>query len=110
MRRSPIARRTPLRRSGRLNPVSAKAKREQPQIDAFRKVLRERSGGSCEAQTPACPVWPHPGEHAHHVLMRSQGGGHEPSNGLFVCRFAHRFIHDNPERSYAAGWLRRSAA
>lgn len=32
--------------------------------------------------------------HAHHIRYRSQGGGHETSNLVLVCRICHELIHD----------------
>lgn len=44
----------------------------------------------------------------HHRKLRSQGGGHEVTNGLAVCRSCHEAIHADPATSYENGWLVRS--
>lgn len=97
-------RRTPLRRRG------AKARREQPAVDAFRAAVRERAGGLCEVNGPACPLGPHQGHHAHHCCIGDRRRGvHDPERGLWTCPPAHRHIHENPHESYLRGWLIRSA-
>jgi hypothetical protein len=51
--------------------------------------VRDRDQGYC--QVPGCS---RRAAHSHHVLFRSQGGGHEASNQLGVCAFHHlRCIH-----------------
>jgi hypothetical protein len=111
MKRSPMPpRKTPLKRGSRLSPVGAKTRREASAVAAFRLALHVRSGGFCEARTPACPEGRHEGVHAHHIRLRSQGGGHDPANGLLVCAASHRWIHDHPAISYANGWLERRTA
>lgn len=44
-------------------------------------------------------------DHAHHRLMRSQGGPTTDVNLLNVCRPCHTWIHDHPQESYALGLL-----
>jgi len=67
--------------------------------------VAERAASCCEATTPVCTYRP---EQIHHRRMRSQGGGDEPANLLYVCAACHRFIHDHPAESYERGWLMRS--
>jgi hypothetical protein len=58
------------------------------------REVRARDGGHC--QVPGCS---RPATHAHHVELRSHGGGDEPENLVAVCTFHHlRCIH--------GGWLR----
>lgn len=56
----------------------------------------------CEAQAPGCTGR---AVHAHHRKRRSQGGDNSSANLLRVCVQCHTYIHANPERSYAKGWL-----
>jgi len=70
-------------------------------------AAKKRSNGRCEAGTEVCTG---KAAHVHHRLMRSQGGGHEPSLLLAVCLPCHGHIHANPAKSYEAGWLIRSGA
>lgn len=86
--------------------VGAKTRREAADLAEFRKALKARAGGRCEIRvSPECTGV---GTDAHHKLMRSQGGGHDPSNGLFLCRACHDWTHGHPELSYAWGYLVRS--
>lgn len=105
MKRTPLARKTPLRQQGR------KTKREQPDLDAFRTAIAQRSRGLCELATPACPVGPHPAAHAHHVAPSDRDRGlHDPARGLAACAVGHSYVHANPAESYQRGWLIRATA
>lgn len=44
-------------------------------------------------------------EHRHHKLRRSQGGTDDASNTVDCCSQCHAFIHANPSKAYAHGWL-----
>ena len=101
MKRTPLKRKTPLRSKGR------KAERDADSIARFRIAVAMRSGGWCEANTPSCAPGRHEGTQAHHRLMRSQGGTHDPENGLWCCSQAHAHIHRHPAESYERGWLLR---
>jgi hypothetical protein len=110
MKRSPMPpRRTPLKRTA-MRPRGPKAEARARELALFALALHARSGGFCEVSTPACPPGRHEGHHAHHIRLRSQGGGHDPANGLLVCAASHRWIHDHPAISYANGWLERRTA
>ena len=53
------------------------------------RKVRDRDEGAC--QVPGCS---HRGEHAHHVLFRSRGGGDEQENLVAMCPFHHlRCLH-----------------
>lgn len=53
------------------------------------RKVRDRGEGHC--QVPGCS---HRATHAHHVLFRSHGGGHELANQIGTCGFHHlRCIH-----------------
>lgn len=66
------------------------------------EVIR-RSGGWCECSERCTDR----GEVIHHRLLRSQGGGHEPSNLLHLSVRHHLRVHANPAESYAQGLLIR---
>lgn len=72
-----------------------------------RAAVKFRAYGRCEVNTPACPPREHRGDHCHHVLRRSQTGGHDPALLLLVCAEAHEYIHQHPAESYDKGWLIR---
>lgn len=62
---------------------------------AFRKAVRERSRGLCEANwAGVCPDGPHQGNQSHHRWLRSQGGPDHVDNGLYVCARVHQHAHD----------------
>lgn len=44
-------------------------------------------------------------EHRHHILLRRQGGTDEAANTIDACGQCHAFIHANPSKAYAHGWL-----
>lgn len=46
-------------------------------------------------------------QHIHHRKMRSQGGGHTPSNCVLICYRCHDWIHKHPAVSYERGFLVR---
>jgi hypothetical protein len=109
-----MKRSAPLRRRKRPNPVGRKAEREREALAEFRQVVLARTW--CEARglvrgagvlrgQPVCSMALHRGDHAHHVVLRSQGGGHDPSNGLLLCAKAHAYAHDFIEDARALGLL-----
>jgi len=69
---------------------------------ATRQFVEARSRGYCEVGSLGCLGR---GNHLHHRLMRSQGGGHEADNLLNVCRHCHDLIHAEPMFAYERGWL-----
>lgn len=109
-RGGPLRRKSPLRQRSPLRADGAQRSRPNPTVDAnWRKVRAEVAARTwCEAPTAACPPGRHRGAHAHHVVLRSQGGPDEAHNLLWVCHLAHDWIHAHPKLSYEQGWLRRS--
>jgi 5-methylcytosine-specific restriction endonuclease McrA len=104
--RKPI-KRTPLRRSQKpikRTPVKRKTQTNGKLVKS-RKEVSARSGGQCEARLPICTGT---AEAVHHVLRRSQGGGHEPENLLHLCNSCHQWVHANPAKAVEKGLLRRS--
>lgn len=67
-----------------------------------REVVRERSGGTCEAGTDRCT---HIAVHVHHKAGRVGPDPHHPDQLLHVCLACHDHIHSHPEQSYAMGWM-----
>lgn len=97
MNRSPLARRTPLRRT----PFPRRRPAPSTVIPwTVRTEVEERSGGLCE--WPSCPEQ---ATDLHHRLMRSRGGKHTATNLAHLCRGHHRSIHNHPAQSYESGWL-----
>ena len=98
-----------LKRTGRLNPRSAKTKKKyEERRPLVERLLSERSW--CEA----CPVF---AEHdqkptyvrrrsvdVHEIVRRSQGGSIlDEANLLCVCRDCHRRIGNYPELAFQLG-------
>lgn len=103
MKRSPLKRTSSLRRT----PLRVKGKKSA-YWHRSRTWTFHRANDRCEAK--CCPGCTGRAEHAHHILMRSQGGADDPSNLLAVCWVCHDHIHRNPDESYAAGRLQRRAS
>lgn len=109
MKRSPIERRTPLKRTGRLASVGQRKARTLTAERQFRQQVRINAGGLCQIHSPACPPGRHEGHHAHHLCTADRRSGvHDPARGLLACDAGHRYLHANPAEAYAAGWLLRS--
>lgn len=96
-----------VRRDGRTierdhKPKASKTKRDHAALVRARPLVEMRSGGFCEASTDVCEI---NAVHVHHKAGRQGARAHELGNLLHVCDACHRWIHANPERSYAEGWL-----
>ncbi|BAL87357.1 hypothetical protein AMIS_21370 [Actinoplanes missouriensis 431] len=125
MKRTAIARRTPLRsgtplaRTSSLAPKhtrqTAKPKRQPPGVPArVRAALKQRSCGVCEIQAPGCDgraVDPS------HRITTGMGGRHGAaaarhhvlSNLLHACRGCHSgALHAMPAAAYWRGWMLHS--
>lgn len=113
--RKPLPRQTqPIAQRGR------KTKREAKALAAFRKALKARSGGVCEALgiedpttgRPICGTRSmHLGAEAHHVFPSDHDRGlHDPARGLLLCHRAHiDFIHREPKLAEKMGLLGRDS-
>lgn len=87
--------------------VGRKAKREEAALALGRALVIQRSGGRCEGPwiVGVHPAFDHGATHVHHIVMRSRGGSHHPSNLLHACDRLHRWIHDFPEAATEMGLL-----
>ncbi len=125
MKRSPLNRYTPLQRGGplkrttRLNPVSAK--RKSIQGDRRRMVKAELAAREyCEAgpriqgwydskaiaERIECLKW---SSDIHEPLTRARGGSiTDPTNTVSLCRICHNWIHANPRAATELGLLIRA--
>lgn len=103
MKRTPLARKTPLKSSGGLK---RSAMRKKPRrkgklpAEAYRLVMG-RQGGMCEAGSPDCSGH---AEEWHHRQFRSRGGDDTPENGLAVCYNCHRWIEHHIAEATENGW------
>lgn len=102
MKRVPLVRRTPLKRSPlRRSKQSQKRKRPTGFTEETKAYVRRRSANQCEVRSRGCTKH---AKHFHHRLLR-RFGDHRDVNCLHVCSRCHLTIHENPELSYVMGWL-----
>jgi hypothetical protein len=99
--------RSPLRRTAFVAKVSEKQRLIRSELRQSRKAIIARSGGRCEARLEG--ICAGEGQHAHHVVRRSQGGTHAPDNLKWVCGICHYYIHAQPAKAMSLGLLASSA-
>lgn len=110
LRRSPIARKTPLRSGGFLRRAVAKVRRRNTGPDrATRLVVWERSGGMCE-MAHGCNAM---AVDVHHRKPRRSGGTKDPlvnspANLLAICRAGHNWVESNRMEALLQGLLLHS--
>lgn len=91
------------------------AKRESTADDGWAEARAEaldRTGGSCELGTPACPDEAHVGIHVHHAMPRAATRGmvdrHRQEWLRVACEAGHAYAHAHPAEAYERGWLLHS--
>lgn len=89
-------------RSKRLRPMSTRQQRFNAEFERSKPTVRHRSGGFCEARTPACTGF---ASEFHHRAGRVGAGVNLPGMLLHVCGGCHRYAHAHPIESYERGWL-----
>jgi hypothetical protein len=98
MKRSPIKRKTPLKRSGRkLRPVSKKRARENRAYTRLREWYLE--------QNPACEICGKKATQIHHKRGRFGARLNEKEYFMAICMACHDWIHKNPMEAYAKGYM-----
>lgn len=105
MKRSPLARKTPLRRSGPIKPTRTHGTKAVPPSVYLAVVRRD---GECVGRRLVPEVACFGRLDPHHVLRRSQGGLDTPENLILLCRSCHDWVHAHPALSVERGLLRRS--
>jgi len=110
-KRAPLAR-TQMKASRKPLPArSARKAQTDAVLDAAKQLVRIRSGGACEAMTPACPAERHDAHHVHHTRRRRGAkDDHDPAFLLHTCAAGHEHIHRFPAEAYEHGWLTRSTS
>lgn len=114
MKRSPLNRKSSLKRTG----FSRKRSKKMEQIYVERRKLVEKMLAE-KPYCQACPVFAkhdglssyirHGSVDVHELVRRSQGGSIlDESNCITVCRPCHRRIGENPELAYFLGLAKRS--
>jgi hypothetical protein len=116
VKRSPLKRRTGLKRGGRINPIGRKARREREALEFFRDEVCRRDNGVCRAAMLRGPRNAllvcgrrglHAGTEAHHMWPEDRDRGiHDPERGLWLCTHAHRWAHEHPAEAAVLGLLR----
>lgn len=122
MKRTALMRRTPLARTGRLSPVSAKRRKEGRIYSQKRKSflkankvcwawIRLANDGHFEVMRE---IWgegfdrAQPSEDVHHTAGRYDGNYLDETTWMPVSRRAHDWIHANPKAAEARGWIVRA--
>lgn len=104
MKRSPLKRKTAIKRNTPLKAVSKKRRGQRgvPQEIYAAVVLRDRS---CIAErlVPTLNCWGR--LDPHHKQRRSQGGEDTIENLVLLCRAHHDWVHANPAASLKLGLL-----
>lgn len=107
-----LPRRTPLARTGRLSPVSAKRTAQASEYLAALRIVRRRDCGRCVAGrwagmvTAPFPTECHGPIDPHHVWPVGRGGPRcDPENIILLCRAHHDWAHGHPLLARAVGLL-----
>lgn len=111
MKRSPLKRKTPLRRT--VKAVGHTERRRETLAAALWRDARDAALERDHYECRALAMFAHECDgrlEVHHLLRRSQGGTHDLSNLLSLCSVAHQWVHANPADAYRLGLLRRRAA
>ena len=97
MKRSPLKRKTPLKRGGRLRPVSKKRAKQNKEYSIYRNLYLNNH--------PACERCGSKATQIHHKRGRFQDRLNEMEFFMSVCHTCHEWIHRNPLEAYAKGYL-----
>ena len=104
MKRTPLKRKTPLKRTGSLSPVSKKrAKTNRQRAKFVKEELDKRQ--YCAAHIPnICSRW---ATEIHEPILRSAGGSIlAADNSVAICRMCHRWVHDNVAEAKKMGLIK----
>tara|TARA_R100001163_G_C5020040_1_gene163093 strand:- start:609 stop:950 length:342 start_codon:yes stop_codon:yes gene_type:complete len=104
LKRTPLKRKTPLKRTGSLAPVSKRRAKTNRQR---RKFVHEELSNRiyCEAKIPnVCNRY---STEIHEPILRSQGGSIlDRANSVAICRMCHRWVHDNVGEAMKLGLIK----
>ena len=98
--------RSPLRRTGFINPISEKRRRYASELNMIRPKIIAKGCEFPQVAAALLGVRCSGALAPHHILMRSHGGGNEDANLMCLCATHHRYVHDNPDWSRKAGFLK----
>lgn len=110
MKRTPLERKTPLRRTRIQRARTTEPTRRKPRPgrefwQTQREVIYSRAAGRCEHCGRDLDD---AGMEAHHRKLRSQGGGHGVENLAALCPGCHKWAHANPDDATRLGFIVRS--
>lgn len=107
-RRTPLARKTPMKRGTSalkrtaIPKVGKAARAAKVTLESSRKIVAVRSGGNCEFRVPGvCKGQAH---HFHHRKFR-RSKDHRPENLAHICFACHDYAHANRVLAYQRGWI-----
>lgn len=103
MKRTPLERKTPLARGGRLRPYSARRRSRDQNYQAARLEVWERSEGRCEAPVPHAAECSGACEQVHHREGRNVPDPHRLDNLVGLSAACHARAHLVPLWAYEAG-------
>jgi hypothetical protein len=103
VKRTPLTRKTPLARGGRLRPYSARRRRRDASYPAARLEVFERSEGRCEAPAPHAADCTGACEQVHHREGRNVPDPHHLDNLVGLSAACHARAHLVPLWAYEAG-------
>lgn len=103
-RGGPLERRAPMPRSraGSSRTTSSRRLRRPAMDGELRHAVWVRAGGHCDLCGVGLPSdrW-----EAHHRQLRSRGGPDSHANLACLCPFCHGWVHANPARATALGFM-----
>ncbi len=104
MKRTPLKRKTPLKRTGSLSPVSKKRAKTNRARRAFVKEELDKRR-YCEAHIPeVCTRY---STEIHEPILRSLGGSIlDAANSVAICRMCHIWVHNNVAEAKKLGLIK----
>jgi len=102
-----VKRSGPLRRTGRINPVSARRQQRDAIYEQRRMQVAARARGRCEFIDPEYGRCRTAMTDVHHLAGRGGPDPHRLANLVGLCRTHHEFIESHRSWAYEHGWLVR---
>ena len=99
MKRTPLKRKTPLKRGGRLRLVSKKRAKQNKAYSIYRNLYLNNHTACEICGGKACEI--------HHKKGRFGERLNDMQYFMAVCRGCHHWIHTNPQIAYAKDYLIR---
>ena len=104
MKRTPLKRKTPLKRTGSLAPVSKKRAKTNRQRAKF---VAEELGKRRWCEAHIANVCTRHSTEIHEPILRSAGGSIlDRANSVAICRMCHRWVHNNIAEAKKLGLIK----